>query len=73
MKLREKISDLICKVEIIELSIDEATDQILALILPQWIPVRTLREQYGYAGKPKQWQIGFDAALKELLGEKYDG
>ena len=24
-----------------------------------------LREQYGYSGKPKQWQEGFDKALQE--------
>jgi len=25
-----------------------------------------IRTQWGYCGKPKQWQDGFDAGLKEL-------
>ena len=25
-----------------------------------------LRKEYGYDGKPKQWQLGFDSALKEI-------
>ena len=25
-----------------------------------------LKQEYGYRGKPKQWQLGFDSALKEI-------
>ena len=25
-----------------------------------------IREEFGYIGKPKQWQMGFDALLKHM-------
>ena len=27
---------------------------------------KKITKEYGYSGKPKQWQMGFDSAMKEL-------